>query len=280
MKNYVRKTIEYIGPDAFQEDHQTRVYWLAGVSFLLHSHSTNLLIDPVIMKDSQKEGFSEIGFPYKISDLPITAEQISENTYILFTHADKDHMGPLSVKMLSEKGMKMCGTYRTFEALARQGVDPGQLDILRIYEKMQIGDVMIEATPADHPWQLKDLNRGGRPYRLGECCGFRISTPDGVIWFTGDTRLMEEHLRMDPVDLLVLDVSTDEAHLNHTSAVVLANYFREAKIIPFHYGTYDMPHVAAQVGEPEEVYDKITDSEKRCFIPAIGEAISLTFDRN
>lgn len=275
MTDYIRKPVQYLDPKAFEANDSTEVYWLSGVSFLLHSHNTNILIDPVLMKAPEDPKLAEIGFPYKIADLPITADQIPENTYVLFTHADKDHMGPLSVKTLADKGIHMCGTFRTFEKLARLRVDPDQLEILRVYEKMNYGDVTIEATQCDHPWQLKDLKRGGRPYRLGECAGFRITTPDGVVWFPGDTRLMEEHLQQDPVDLLILDVSTDEAHLNHTSAVVLANYFADAQIIPFHYGTYDMPHVAAQVGEPEQVYDKIIGAEERCMIPAPGECVKV-----
>ena len=275
MQVYKRKPVQMLSQQAFAEGKSSEVYWLAGVSFLLHSRSTNILVDPVLMKAPEDPTHSEIGFPYRIPELPITADKIPSNTYVLFTHADKDHMGPLTVKILAQKGIRMCGTYRTFEKLVRLGVDPNQLDILRVYETMQLGDVSIEATQADHPWQLKDLKRGGRPYRLGECCGFRIETPDGSVWFTGDTRLMEEHLNLKPMDLLILDVSTDEAHLNHTSAVVLANHYEKAKIIPFHYGTYDMPDVAAQVGEPEEVYGLITNAAQRASIPAPGEKVPL-----
>ena len=110
------------------------------------------------------------------------------------------------------------------------------------------------SVPADHPWQLKDLERGGPPYRMGECCGFLIDAPEGRLYFPGDTRLMEYHLSLTDIDVLALDVSTCEYHLNHTSAIVLANHFPKAYLLPFHYGTYDCPTVASHCGEPEDIY--------------------------
>mgnify|MGYP000217110961 CR=1 FL=1 len=82
---------------------------------------------------------------------------------------------------------------------------------------------------------------------MGECCGFLIDAPEGRLYFPGDTRLMEYHLSLTDIDVLALDVSTCEYHLNHTSAIVLANHFPKAYLLPFHYGTYDCPTVAATV---------------------------------
>lgn len=131
--------------------------------------------------------------------------------------------------------------------------------------------------PADHPWQLKDLERGGPPYRMGECCGFLIDAPEGRLYFPGDTRLMEYHLSLSDIDVLALDVSTCEYHLNHTSAIVLANHFPKAYLLPFHYGTYDCPTVAAHCGEPEDIYPYITNSLQRGLILAPGEPFVVPF---
>ena len=148
----------------------------------------------------------------------------------------------------------MVGTLRIFERLVRLGVPHENIQILRIHEHMDISGVQIHSVPADHPWQLKDLERGGPPYRMGECCGFLIDAPEGRLYFPGDTRLMEYHLSLTDIDVLALDVSTCEYHLNHTSAIVLANHFPKAYLLPFHYGTYDCPTVAAHCGEPEDIY--------------------------
>ena len=280
MQVIKRKAAVPIPASAFEESRDTVVYWLSGAGFLVHSRSTNILIDPVLMKKEEKnpeEGtpaISEIGLPLK-TEIPLDMSEIPNNCQVLYTHADGDHMGPMTAKALAAKKITMTGTLAVFERLVRQGIPQEQIEVLRVWETKQIGDVLVESMPADHPWQLKDLARGGRPYRMGDCCGFILNTPDGRIYCPGDTRLMEEHLRIPPVDLLALDVSTCEYHLNHTSAVVLANHFLQADLIPFHYGTYDAPQIAAHCGEPEEVYDKIIGGNERGFIPAPGEAFLL-----
>lgn len=275
MNSVTRKPVVPISPEAFQHSEKTTVYWLSGAGFLVNTRGIKLLIDPVLTRDPQDPSRSEIGLPLK-TDFPLDPREIPTDCHVLYTHADSDHLGPATARILAEKKIPMIGTLAVFERLARLGVPPEQILVLRTEETMEIGGVRIFATPADHPWQLKDLKRGGRPYRMGDCCGFLLDTADGSLFFPGDTRLMEYHLRMpDTVDLLALDVSTCEYHLNHTSAVVLANHFSKALLVPFHYGTYDCPTVAAHVGEPEDIYPKITDSERRGLIPAVGEAVVL-----
>lgn len=270
MQIPIRKPAVPIPLSAFAPSEDTVVYWLSGAGFLVHCHSTNILIDPVLTKKKENPALSEVGLPLK-TDFPLIPDQIPENCQILYTHADSDHLGPDTARTLANKRIPMLGTLAIFERLARLGVAPEQIQVLRTYETTQLGDVLVESTPADHPWQLKDLARGGRPYRMGECSGFILNTPEGRMFFPGDTRLMEEHLRITDIDLLALDVSTCEYHLNHTSAVVLANHFAQANLLPFHYGTYDAPHITAHVGEPEDVYTKITNGDKRGFVLAPGE---------
>lgn len=79
----------------------------------------------------------------------------------------------------------MTGTLAVFERLVRQGIPQEQMEVLRVWETKQIGDVLVESMPADHPWQLKDLARGGRPYRMGDCCGFILNTAGWANLFSG-----------------------------------------------------------------------------------------------
>ena len=265
-----RKPAVPIPASAFEASSETTVTWLSGAGFLVNCRGTCLLIDPVLTKDPKDSSRSEAGLPLKVA-FPILADAIPAHCHVLYTHADADHLGPVTAQTLAKKKIPMTGTLAVFERLARLGVPPEQIEVLRTEETMEIDGIRIESTLADHPWQLKDLKRGGRPYRLGDCCGFILNTPDGRIYFPGDTRLMEQHYRIRDIDLLALDVSTCEYHLGHTSAVILANQFPSAYLMPFHYGTYDCPEIAAHRGEPEDVYPKITKSDKRGLILAPGE---------
>ena len=230
----------------------------------------------VLMTASGDASRSESGLPLKVT-LPLDPDLIPDRSIILYTHADADHLGPGTALALAKKNITMVGTLRVFERLVRLGVPHENIQILRIHEHKDISGVQIHSVPADHPWQLKDLERGGPPYRMGECCGFLIDAPEGRLYFPGDTRLMEYHLSLTDIDVLALDVSTCEYHLNHTSAIVLANHFPKAYLLPFHYGTYDCPTVASHCGEPEDIYPYITNSLQRGLILAPGEPFVVPF---
>lgn len=269
-----RKPSRIMGREDFQPTDLTTVYWLSGAGFLVNTHGRCLMIDPVLLTDPENPNCSESGLPLKTT-LPLDPALIPSDCAVLYTHADADHLGPKTALQLAQQGLTFVGTLCVFERLVRLGIPPEQIQVLRTHECTQLSGIKVECIPADHPWQLKDLKRGGRPYRMGDCCGFILNTPDGRLCFPGDTRLMEYHLSIQDIQLLALDVSTCEYHLNHTSAVVLANHFPDAFLLPFHYGTYDCPTVAAHVGEPEDIYPYITNSDQRGFILAPGEPFVL-----
>ena len=261
MTNKIKLNTVPIQKSAFDQRDDTTVTWLGGSGFLINCRGTIILIDPVVSVSPGNPILSECNLKLKIT-LPIFADLIAKVDYVMYTHADIDHLGPITALTLSKLNARFIGTYPVYYQLTQLGVSPKQISVCRIREKMEIDNILVEITPADHPWQLMARERGGRPYRMGECCGFIFNTKDGRLFFPGDTRLMEEHLEIKDIDFLALDVSKDEYHLNHVSAVVLANNLANAYLCPIHYGTYysDKP---AHIGEPEDVYPKINNADKR-----------------
>lgn len=269
-----RLTTTPIGAAAFVRRGDTAVTWLGGAGFLVNCRGTIILIDPVLSLSPDQTGCSEVGLKLKIV-LPMLAQDLPRVDYVLYTHSDSDHLGPITAPVLAQKGAKLFGTYRVYHALTQLGVSPQQVFACREEESFDLGGgITVEVTPADHPWQLKDLKRGGRPFRAGECCGYILNTPDGRLFFPGDTRLMEAHLRIKSIDLLALDVSMCEYHLNHTSAAVLANNLPEAWLFPLHYGTYDSPQPAHD-GDPRDVFKNVTDGDRRGLLLPPGEPFVL-----
>jgi len=269
MSNQLKLQSVPINQSAFSAREDTIVTWLGGAGFLINCAGTIILIDPVLSVNSDDPELSECGLKLKI-DLPIFADQVPKADYVLYTHADIDHLGPITAQTLAKLNAKFIGTYPVYYQLTQLGINPKQVSVCRIREKLYIGDILVEIIPADHPWQLMARERAGRPYRMGECCGFIFNTKDGRLFFPGDTRLMEEHLEIKDIDLLALDVSKDEYHLNHTSAVVLANNLPNAYLFPVHYGTFDSEK-PAHIGEPGDVYPKISNSDKRGLTLSPGE---------
>lgn len=262
-----------ISESAFAKRNDTSITWLTGAGFMINCRGTIIFIDPVISVKPGEEHISEIGLALKLN-LPILATQVPKVDYVLYTHSDIDHLGPQTAIELAKHNVQFIGTYPVYYQLTQLGINPKQVAVCRIGEQINIGDVVIEITPADHPWQLKDLARGGRPFRMGDCCGYILNTQDGRMFFPGDTRLMEEHLKIRDIDLLALDVSMCEYHLNHTSAAVLANNLPNAYLFPYHYGTYNTEN-PAHCGNPKDVYSKIKNGEQRGLILAPGEAFIL-----
>ncbi len=262
-----------IGAAAFADRGDTSVTWLGGAGFLINCRGTIILIDPVLSLAPDHADCSEVGLRLKIA-LPIFAQAVPRADYVLYTHSDSDHLGPVTAPVLARKGAKLFGTYRVYHALTQLGVSPQQAFVCREDEPFNLSGITVEVTPADHPWQLKDLKRGGRPFRAGECCGYILNTPDGRLFFPGDTRLTEAHLRIKNIDLLALDVSMCEYHLNHTSATVLANNLPEAWLFPLHYGTYDSVQPAHQ-GDPRDVFKNVTNGDRRGLLLPPGEPFVL-----
>jgi L-ascorbate metabolism protein UlaG (beta-lactamase superfamily) len=273
-RNVTAKKTVPIRCEAFEPIEYTAVYWLGGAGFLINCRGKIFLLDPVLLTQPDAPGVSEFGLKLKI-DFPLSPDRIPRLDAVFYTHPDADHLGPRTALTLAELQPKFIGTHAVFEKLVRLGVPHTLIEIYRIEETAEFNDILIELTPADHPWQLKDPFRAGRPYRAGDCCGYIFNTADGRLFFPGDTRLMEEHLRIKDIQLLALDVSLCEYHLGHTSAVLLANTLEEAILIPQHYGTYDAPDKAAHLGDPLDVFPHIKNSDRRGKILAPGELVRL-----
>ena len=259
---------------AFEPIDHTAVHWLGGAGFLVNTRGKVFLIDPVLMTKEGDERVSEFGLPLKIR-LPLVPSDIPWLDAVLYTHRDADHLGPVTALALSKLAGAFVGTLSVFERLVRLGVPHELIAVCRESDPMEVAGIRVEPTPADHPWQLIAPERAGKPFRAGDCCGFVLNTPDGRLLFPGDTRLMEEHLRIPDVQFLALDVSICPYHLGHTAAVMLANAMPEAVIVPMHYGTYDAPDKGAHLGDPADVFPHIEGEERRAVALAPGECVCL-----
>lgn len=248
--------------EVFSRSDLTTVVWLAGAGFLINARGTVILVDPLLTMMPGKDHVCETGMGMRV-DYPIAAADIPRVDVVLYTHSDDDHLGPETAKILMKLNPVFIGPPPVFEQLVKLGADPNAIRIFRREEVARFGTATVEFVPADHPWQLLDPVRFGRPFRAGDCCGFVIDTPDARCYFPGDTRLMEEHLTLRDIDVLALDSSVCTYHLNHFNAVSLINALNHALLIPYHYGTYDVPDSTAQNGDPMDIIGHVADGAAR-----------------
>jgi L-ascorbate metabolism protein UlaG (beta-lactamase superfamily) len=252
----------------FDPSENTSIWWLSGAGFLINSRGSLIMIDPVITMQAGSSEICELGHRMLVP-LPIVAAEVPRLDAILYTHLDDDHLAPITAPALIGTGGLYGGPAIVVQELERLGIPSRQAQAFHIGETFRIGNVEITLTRADHSWQSQD------PYGPEDCCGFFISTLDGSIWHTGDSRLLVEHMQMSEVDVLLLDVSNDPYHFGIENAVKLANHLENADIITHHYGTYYGPEILPFNGDPEKLSPHITRSESRFHVLAPGERYVL-----
>jgi L-ascorbate metabolism protein UlaG (beta-lactamase superfamily) len=270
-----RKSIP-IGANAFKNIDCTTIWWLAGGGFLMNSRGTIIMVDPVISTLPDDPARCETGLPLTVK-YPLALENAERADMILYTHSDADHLGPISALALAEKLHPVnAGPPPVFEKLVRLGVDWREITSCRYGDLIEEGAVSVEVIDADHPHQMLSIlyNYKPRPFRLGDCCGYIVRTPDGNFLFTGDTRLMEFHLKLKDIHVVALDVSVCQFHLSTLGAIVLANTLEQSIIFPYHYGTFDMPDIPGYNGSPDDVLPGIKNNSRvRVYAP--GQPFSM-----
>lgn len=257
---------------AFGESDHTTLYWLGGGGFMVNSRGTVLLVDPILETKADDPTISATGDKMLVK-FPMETKDVKKCDMIMFTHDDDDHANAETVNILADQDVNMLGSARVFETLVKKGMKPDNYTVCHAREKYNVNGIEIEILPGDHPWQLID---GGRCFYPEDCVGYIVKTKDGTIVFTGDTRLLKEHIGIPDVVLLPLDVCKCVFHLGRPAAALLANKYPNAYLVPYHYGTFDKVTCPAQEGgDPWLVLQNVNGAEERAVIVGPGHPVSI-----
>ncbi|GAA1994788.1 hypothetical protein GCM10009818_00180 [Nakamurella flavida] len=250
------------GPDAFTRTEGTELRWLGMAGFLLTSHGTAVMIDPLL------GGFD---MPLLI-DLPITAAQVPQLDAVLVTHADNDHYSRATCRELAGVTAAFHSTQYVGSEMAAEGL-PGHGHV--IGDVFSVGPLRITVTPADHAWQNDSPGAADRVFADEDSCGFWIETPDGTVWAPGDSRLIRDHhLTMPAADVMLFDFSDSDWHFGLDGAVEMANTYPDTTLLPYHWGSVDAPDFPPFNGDPAVLPDRVTNPG-RIRVLAPGEPFRL-----
>ena len=260
----------FMTEEDFENHNEVSVYWLTSASVMINSFGTTILMDPVITPTSEEPLISEAmdddqtGYMPLLVPPPITAREIKKVTAVLITHADVDHMGFLSIQALQKGGALFHGTPYVGKTLEEMGVPKEQITTHRIGERFAIENVTVEVTDAIHPWQKYFPQVYDYVYQPGDCCGYKFTCGDVVIWNPGDSELLESHFTHTDADLIFLDYSDDEmaCQMGKEAAVKLSNHLRDARLVMYHWGTFDQPNVGWCNADPEVIRPLIQDPDR------------------
>jgi L-ascorbate metabolism protein UlaG (beta-lactamase superfamily) len=251
---------------------ETAVYWLSASGVLVNSHGFNVMIDPLLSILSDDPATGETG-ELLMTAPPILATQVEHLDAVLYTHTDNDHLGPLTAQALMQTSAQFHGPPMVIQELRRLGLAEGRGVSHPPGETFRLGNLEIAMTPAFHPHQLFNTNFESY-FRPEDCCGYRITTPDGVIWIPGDSLLMPEHLRMEDIDLLFIDFSGNASHFGLDFAIGLANVHEHADLIMYHWATCYGPDHDWCNADPAQAIPRLRNPE-RLHILAPGEKYVL-----
>lgn len=255
------KTIP-MNADAFNTQEHTTIYWMGNASIMIHSHGTNLMIDPLL------EGFD---MPLLI-DMPIMPSEVKHLDGILVTHIDNDHFSKQTCQDLKD----VTDSYHAPHYVAKQMKTSLDIDGIGhdIGETFTIGKVNITPTPAWHNWQNGSKKYQFREWKREDYCGYWFDLPDGTIWLPGDSKLLEEHLHMPKPDVILFDFADNDWHIGLEGAIRLANTYVHSDLICIHWGSVDAPSMSPFNGNPQNLYERVIHPS-RIKVLAPGEPYQL-----
>lgn len=249
------------GKEAFAASDKTTLRWLGMAGFLINSRGTTLMVDPLL-------GWFDM--PVMI-DFPIVAKDVLRLDAILVTHSDNDHFSVPTCLALKPVTRAYHSTVYVDSLMKKQSLTSFGHGIGASFD---IGKVRVKMTAADHGWQNAYPETSERYFRNEDCAGFWIETPDGNIWATGDSRLMDEHLHMGTPDAILFDFSDSEWHFTFDGAIKLANAYPNTPLLLHHWGSVDAPDFPPFNGDPQRLLSHVVNPE-RVRVLAPGEPFTL-----
>lgn len=251
------------GKEAFSSSKSTTIRWLGMAGFLINSRGTTIMVDPLL---------KDFDMPVMI-DFPIRTEDVPKLDAILVTHSDNDHYSIPTNRDLKNVTKAYHSTHYVDSLMKSIGLPsfghhPG--------DQFKIGPVNVSMVAVDHAWQNAYPGTAKRTFKNEDCTGFMIETPDGKIWAQGDSRLLEQYLKINPVpDAILFDFSDSEWHFTFEGAVKIANAYPNTPLLLCHWGSVDAPDFAPFNGDPEKLKKHVVNPE-RIYVLAPGEPFVLT----
>lgn len=251
-----------------QED---AVVWLGHSSFFIRIGGKNLLFDPVIK-----------GLPLmkRHAEFPCEPDKIKNIDYILLSHGHRDHFDTASLKIIIEQNplakvlgpLKLCGLIRKFNKKV-------MVQEAAWYQEFNTENTLkITFLPALH-WHRRSMT----DFNEVSWGAFMIQTKNQKIFYAGDTAY-GSHFKdikniMGVSDICLLPIGAykptflmQASHMSPTDAIQAFKDLEGKKIIPMHYGTFDLSN--EPLGEPIRILRKELNTNYLTEL-AVGEKFLL-----
>lgn len=253
------------------------VVWLGHATFLIRLNGFNFLTDPVLF---------DLPLIKRRTYLPCPPEAFKNIDFLLLSHGHRDHLDEKSIRQLYRQnpGLQAMVPLKMGELLHQMvpGLVYQEAGWFQEFTITQETGVKITYLPASH-WHrrgLMDMNK----VLWGS---FLLRTPTKKIFFAGDTSY-KEHFReikelFGPPDISILPIGAykpdyimQKSHLDPKEAVQAFSDLGSKKLIPMHYGTFDLSDEPP--GEPVRLMQEFAAAGQingQLLLPAVGEVLEL-----
>jgi L-ascorbate metabolism protein UlaG (beta-lactamase superfamily) len=194
---------------------------------------------------------------------------------VLVSHLHYDHLDLPSLRMFQPRPRVVCPT-GAGPLLARAGFR--DIDELLPRESLELGDVRIEATPAEHGGSRRPGGAAVTPL------GFVVRGRPSV-YFAGDTDLFDGMAELGQVDVALLPVAgyspkLGPGHLDPTRAAQATALIQPRVAVPIHWGTFHpltQPRGPWFTGPPAEFAAQVAELAPEVDVRVLspGESLEL-----
>jgi L-ascorbate metabolism protein UlaG (beta-lactamase superfamily) len=252
----------------FLKDTQDGITWLGHCTFLIVINGKTIITDPILYN---------LSLIKRHTKLPCAIKELMNIDYILLSHNHRDHCDKKSLAILCKQNPNAI-------ILTALGLEP-QLRYWRITNKIQEAgwyqtfdiseNFKIHFLPAKH-WARRNL----RDLNTMLWGSFMIEAANKKIYFGADSGLGEHFAEIGSmfpnIDICMLGIGAYEPnwfmHTSHTSPQDAVQAFEQLgakKMIPMHYGTFDLSDEPMQ-----EPLEKIKAMNRTDILPlTIGEKL-------
>lgn len=195
-----------------------RLTYLGHSAFLLSENSVNVITDPLLTGNPQREN---LDFQTKID-------------YILVSHGHHDHIGD-TISLAKKYGSKVISIFEVVNFLSSKGVKDAIP--MNIGGKVELEFGFVKMVTAVHSSSILD---SGQTFYGGVPAGFVINFYGKIIYFAGDTALtydMKIIGDMYDVDVALLPIG-GHFTMDTEEALIAVDFIKPDIVIPMHYNTW------------------------------------------
>jgi L-ascorbate metabolism protein UlaG (beta-lactamase superfamily) len=220
---------------------QLLVNWLGHASLLLELGKRRYLLDPVLSERASPVSFAG---PKRIHPAPVKPEDIQHIDAVIISHDHYDHLDYHTIRALRNKVPLFYVPLKVKQLLIDWGVPPLNIVELDWWQQVRDGDNLLVATPARHFSGRGLFNRDSTLW-VSWC----IMGQNERVFYSGDSGPMAEFTAIGaaygPFDLTIIpigayDVNWADIHTNSEEAVAAHQQVQGKKLLPVHWGTFDL----------------------------------------